>query len=88
VLYVWCNIIGGKKQMEKKETIVEAEEEKNILEGDIQIRDCSELAFEIDIPGSVIARLNVNPDKGRVRFVEENGRVYLERDNGASLEKA
>ena len=67
--------------MEKKETIVEAAEERTILEDDIEIRDCSDLAFEINIPGSVIATLNVHPEKGSVRFVEENGRVYLERTN-------
>ena len=56
-------------------------EERTILEDDIEIRECTDLEFEINIPGSVIATLNVHPEKGSVRFVEENGRVYLERTN-------
>ena len=40
---------------------------------------CTDLDFEINIPGSVMATLDVHPEKGRVRFVEENGRVYLEK---------
>lgn len=57
-----------------------AREKRTILEDDIEIREiCAGTSFEIDIPGSVIATLNVHPDKGSVRFVEENGRVYLEQ---------
>ena len=71
---------------EEKPTILDREEknkageERTILEEDIEIREiCTDLNFEIDIPESVLAALNVHPEKGRVRFVEENGRVYLEK---------
>lgn len=73
--------------MEKKPAIVEAEE-RTILREDIEVREiCEGISCEIDIPGSVLVALNVHPEKGKVRFVEENGRVYLERDGGACLEE-
>lgn len=57
-----------------------AGEERTILEDNIEIREiCTDLNFEINIPGSVIATLNVHPEKGKVRFVEENGRIYIEK---------
>jgi len=71
---------------EEKPTILDREEKnkagekRTILEDDIQIREiCTDLNFEIDIPDSVLGTLNVNPEKDMVRFVEENGRVYLEK---------
>jgi len=71
---------------EEKPTILDKEEKnkagekRTILEDDIQIREiCTDLNFEIDIPDSVLGTLNVNPEKDMVRFVEENGRVYLEK---------
>ena len=72
--------------MEKKETIVEAGE-RTILEEDIKVREIyPDTSFEIDIPGSVLATLNVNPDKGSVRFVEENGKIYLEKTEAEEKE--
>jgi len=57
-----------------------AGEKRTILEDYIEIREiCTDLNFEIDIPDSVLAALNVNPEKDMVRFVEENGRVYIEK---------
>jgi len=66
------------KEVEEEKT--KAEEERTILEDDIEMREIyPDTSFEIDIPGSVIATLNVHPEKGKVRFVEENGRVYIEK---------
>jgi len=66
-----------------------AGEERTILKEDIKIREiCAGTSFEIDIPGSVLASLNVHSEKGSVRFVEENGRVYLERSGGVYLKEA
>jgi len=71
---------------EEKPTILDrkeknkAGEERTILEDYIEIREiCTDLNFEIDIPDSVLGTLNVNPEKDMVRFVEENGRVYIEK---------
>jgi len=71
---------------EEKPTILDrkkknkAGEERTILEEDIEIREIGIApTYEITMPGSVLAALNVNPENGRVRFVEENGRVYLEK---------
>jgi len=71
---------------EKKPTILDrkkknkAGEERTILEDYIEIREiCSDINFEIDIPDSVLGTLNVNSEKDMVRFVEENGRVYIEK---------
>jgi len=64
--------------MEKK-PVVEAAEEKTILEDDVKVREIYPgTSFEVDIPSSVLVALNVHPGGGSVRFVEENGRVYLE----------
>jgi len=70
------------EQKEKQVVIEEnkAGEERTILEDYIEIREiCSDINFEIDIPDSVLAALNVNSEKDMVRFVEENGRVYIEK---------
>jgi len=71
---------------EEKPTILDKEEknkageERTILEDYIEIREiCTDLNFEIDIPDSVLAALNINSEKDMVRFVEENGRVYIEK---------
>jgi len=41
-----------------------AGEKRTILEDYIEIREiCTDLNFEIDIPDSVLAALNVNPEK-------------------------
>jgi len=53
--------------------------QRAILEDDVEIRECSIPIYEIDIPSSVLGTLSVNPERGRVRFVEENGRVYIEK---------
>jgi len=75
-----------KNMKEEKPTILDrkeknkAGEERTILEDYIEIREiCTDLNFEIDIPDSVLGTLNVNPEKDMVRFVEENGRVYIEK---------
>jgi len=71
------------KMKEEKPTIEEknkAGEKRTILEDCIEIREiCTDLNFEIDIPDSVLAALNVNSEKDMVRFVEENGKVYIEK---------
>lgn len=67
--------------MEKKETIVEAEE-RTILEEDVKVREIyPDTSFEIDIPNSVLVTLDVCPGRDGVRFVEENDRIYLEKTN-------
>jgi len=55
-------------------------EKRTILEDDIKVRGIYPgTSFEIDIPSSVIVTLDVHPEKGSVRFVEENGKIYLEK---------
>jgi len=68
----------GKRKPAKQQEQIE-EIQRTILEEDIEIREIGIPIYEIDMPGSVLAALDVNPEIDSVRFVEENGRVYLEK---------
>ena len=63
------------KDMEAKEEIID--------KGDKEVVEIREIQagkdFEIDIPDSVLAILHANPDKDKIQFIEENGKVYIEK---------
>lgn len=63
----------------KNKAVKEAgEKTKNQLGHDVDIREIPMTILEIDLPEDVLMTLNVSIGD-KLRFVEENGRVYIEK---------